>query len=67
MSLPARNSWVWSVSLRPSLIVSSLFAAVATDLGSELFMAAAAVGHTLSSMVEQVASTQGTHSAHNMV
>ena len=45
----------------------SLFAAVATDLGNELFMAAAAVGHTMSSMVEQVASTQGTETARNMV
>ena len=49
------------------MLCVSLPAAVATDLGNELFMAAAAVGHTMSSMVEQVASTQGTDSARNMV
>ena len=55
------------MELEDSTLCLSLLAAVATDLGSELFMAAAAVGHTLSSMVEQIASTQGTHSTHNMV
>ena len=64
---------VWSVRPSPipeqrdSMLCVSLPAAVATELGNELFMAAAAVGHTMSSMVEQVASTQGTDSARNMV
>ena len=31
----------------------------ATDLGHELFIAAAVIGNTLSALVEEVASTQG--------